>query len=48
MTTACLAISILKNSKIPIDRLKIFLTYVNQKALNEYLYISNIYRVKKT
>ena len=47
MTTAYLAISILKNSKIPIDQLKIFLTYVNQKALKEYLYISNIYRGQK-
>ena len=47
MTTVYLAISILKNSKIPIDQLKIFLTYVNQKALKEYLYISNIYRGQK-
>ena len=47
MTTAYLAIRILKKSKIPTDQLKIFLTYVNQKALKEYLYITNIYRGKK-
>ena len=47
MTTAYLAISILKLSKIPNDQLKIFLTYVNQKALKEYLNISGIYRGKK-
>ena len=47
MTTAYLDISILKKSKIPVDQLKIFLAYVNQKALKEYLFISNIYRSKK-
>ena len=47
MTTAYLVISILKKSKTSINQLKIFLSYVNQKALKEYLYISNIYRVKK-
>ena len=47
MTTAYLAIRILKKSKIPTDQLKIFLTYVNRKALKEYLYITNIYRGKK-
>ena len=47
MTTAYVAIRILKKSKIPTDQLKIFLTYVNQKALKEYLYITNIYRGKK-
>ena len=47
MTTAYLAISILKQSKIPVDQLKIFLTYVNQKALKEYLNITGIYRGKK-
>ena len=47
MTTAYLAISILKDSKIPLEQLKKFLSYVNQKALKEYLYISNIYKGKK-
>ena len=39
MTSAYLAISILKKSIIPIDQLKIFLTYINQKALKKYLFI---------
>ena len=47
MTTAYLAISILKDSKIPLEQLKKILSYVNQKALKEYLYISNIYKGKK-
>ena len=47
MTSAYLAISILKQSKIPIEQLKIFLSYVNQKALKEYLNLSNIYNGKK-
>ena len=46
MTPAYLAISILKDSKIPLEQLKKFLSYVNQKALKEYLYISNIYKGK--
>ena len=46
MTSANLAISILKTSKIPKDQLKIFL-YLNQKALDEYLIISRIYSEKK-
>ena len=32
----------IKKSKTSINQLKIFLSYVNQKALKEYLYISNI------
>ena len=47
MTTAYLAVSILKKSNIPIDQLKLFLTYVNQKALKEYLNITGIYKGKK-
>ena len=35
MTSANLAISILKQSKLPIEQLKIFLSYVNQKALKK-------------
>ena len=46
MTSAYLAISILKTSKIPKDQLKIFL-YLNQKAVDEYLIISRIYSEKK-
>ena len=37
----------IKKSNIPVDQLKILLSYVNQKALKEYLYISNIYKGKK-
>ena len=33
MTSAYLTISVLKQSKILIEELKIFLSYVNQKAL---------------
>ena len=47
MTSAYLAISILKKSIIPIEQLKIFLSYVNQKALKEYLSLSNISNNKK-
>ena len=47
MTTAYLAISILKTSNIPIDQLKLFLTYVNEKALAEYVNITGIYKGKK-
>ena len=47
MISACLAISVLKQSIIPIEQLKIFLWYVNQKALKEYLSLSNICNNKK-
>ena len=47
MTSAYLAISVLKQSIIPIEQLKIFLWYVKQKALKEYLSLSNIYNNKK-
>ena len=47
MTSAYLRIWILKQSKILIEQLKIFLSYVNQKALKEYLNLSNIYNGKK-
>ena len=47
MTSAYLTISVLKQSKILIEELKIFLSYVNQKALKEYLNLSNIYNGKK-
>ena len=47
MISAYLAISVLKQSIIPIEQLKIILSYVNQKALKEYLSLSNIYNNKK-
>ena len=47
MISAYLAISVLKQSIIPIEQLKIILSYVNQKAWKEYLSLSNIYNNKK-
>ena len=47
MTSAYLLISILKKSKIPKDQLKIFLSFLNQKALDEYLINSRIYSEQK-
>ena len=47
MTSEYLTISVLKQSKILNEQLKIFLSYVNQKALKEYLTLSNIYNGKK-
>ena len=47
MKSAYLVISILKQSNIPIEQLKIFLSFVNQKSLKEYLTLSNIYNGKK-
>ena len=47
MTSAYLANSILKKCKIPKDQLKIFLSYLNQKPLDEYLIISRIYTDQK-
>ena len=41
MTSSYLAISILKQSKLPIEQLKIFLPYVNQKMVKE-MYILQI------
>ena len=47
MTSTYLATSILNKSKIPIDQLKIVLSFLNQKALDEYLIISEIHTDKK-
>ena len=47
MTSAFFAISVLNKSKIPIDQLKIVLSFLNQKALDEYLIISEIHTDKK-
>ena len=41
MTSSYLAISILKQLKLPIEQLKIFLSYVNQKMVKE-MYILQI------
>ena len=47
MTSAFFAISVLNKSKIPIDQLKIVLSFLNQKALDEYLIILGIHTDKK-
>ena len=47
MTSAYFAISVLNKSKIPIDQLKIVLSFLNQKALDEYLIILGIHADKK-
>ena len=47
MTSAYFAISVLNKSKIPIDQLEIVLSFLNQKALDEYLIISGIHTDKK-
>ena len=47
MTSTYFAISVLNKSKFPIDQLKIVLSFLNQKALDEYLIISGIHTDKK-
>ena len=44
MSSAYIAISILKNSPIPENRLRIFLSHTSQPALKEYLSKANIYK----
>ena len=43
MTTAYLAISLLKQSIIPYKQLKIFLSYLPSEALLQYLSLASIY-----
>ena len=45
--SAYLVISILKNSPIPEKQIRIFLSYLIQEPLKEYLTHSNIYKEKK-
>ena len=45
--SAYLVISILKNSPIPEKQIRIFLSYLTQEPLKEYLTHSNIYKGKK-
>ena len=47
MTSPYFAISVLNKSKFPIDQLKIVLSFLNQKALDEYLIILGIHADKK-
>ena len=44
MSSAYIAISILKNSPIPENHLRIFLSHTSQPALKEYLSKANIYK----
>ena len=44
MSSAYIAISILKNSPIPENHVRIFLSHTSQPALKEYLSKANIYK----
>ena len=47
MTTTYLAISLLKQSTIPSMQLKIFLSYLPNELLLEYLSLANVYNGNK-
>ena len=47
MTSAYLAISFLKQTSLPEKQLRIFLSYVPQEPLKEYLYNTNIYKGRR-
>ena len=47
MTTTYLAISLLKQSRIPSMQLKIFLSYLPNELLLEYLSLANVYNGNK-
>ena len=47
MTSAYLAISFLKQTPSPERQLRIFLSYLPQEPLKEYLYNADIYKRKK-
>ena len=44
MTSAFIAITILKQSSMPEKQLSIFLFYLSQEALREYLFNADIYK----
>ena len=44
MTSAFIAITILKQSSVPEKQLSIFLFYLSQEALREYLFNADIYK----
>ena len=46
MTSAYIAISLLKQSSMPDKQLKILLSYLQEKALREYLFNADIYEGK--
>ena len=47
MTSAYLAISFLKQTPLPEKQLRIFLSYLPQEPLKEYLYNAEIYKGKR-
>ena len=47
MTSAYLAISFLKQSPLPEKKLRIFLSYLPEEPLKEFLSCPNIYKTKK-
>ena len=47
MTSAYLAISFLKQTPLPEKQLRIFLSYLPQEPLKEYLYNANIYKRRR-
>ena len=47
MTSAYLAISFLKQTPLPEKQLRIFLSYLPQELLKEYLYNAEIYKGKR-
>ena len=47
MTSAYLAISFLKQMSLPEKELRIFLSYLPQEPLKEYLYKADIYKGKR-
>ena len=47
MTSAYLAISFLKQTPLPEKQLRIFLSYLPQEPLKEYLFNANIYTGKR-
>ena len=47
MTSAYLAISFLKQTPLPEKQLRIFLSYLPQEPLKEYLYNAEIYKEKR-
>ena len=47
MTSAYLAISFLKQTPLPEKQLRIFLSYLPQEPLKEYLYNTNIYKGRR-
>ena len=47
MTSAYLAISFLKQTPLPEKQLRIFLSYLPQEPLKEYLYNADIYKGRR-